>query len=162
MTDPVLTRHKIAGGRGDEQLAARFADLAKNADVRVVLEVLVALGRLHWSDAPDWLSQHWKGGDPAIAHAAMQLLRRSDNWPAVLKLLDLPDRAEEGSPSLRALALQALADRAEETVVDGVIERWKNESDPGRRGEYVDLLSRVYKKPAAWVYWGFRAAPRPA
>jgi len=162
LADPVLIGHQIAAGRGDEQIAVRLAELVKDADARVVLEVLVALGRLHWTGAPDWLSQHWKGGDSALAHAAMQLLRRSDNWPAVLALLDVPDRSEAVPRGLRGLALQALAEQAEESVVDGIINRWQNESDPNRRGEYVDLLSRVYKKPAPWVYWGFRPAPRPA
>ena len=193
LTDPVLVKHRLAAGRGDEKLAARLAALvSKTQDPRVDLEVLVALARLRWSGGADWLKSRWDALplDPSLEHAAMQLLRRSDNWPAVLKLLDLPPAhgsrirknsgvrpshsriltnsattpgtASEGRPTLRTIALRALADRAEAVIVDGLIERLKSEQDAARRREYVDALSRVYKKPAAWTYWGFRPAPRPA
>ncbi len=36
--------------------------------------------------------------DAALAHAAMQALRRSANWPAVLALLDGPDSATDARP----------------------------------------------------------------
>ena len=162
LTDPMLVKHRLTAGRGDVRIAQRLAGLAEEADARVVLEVLVALGRLRWSGAPAWLSQHGKWDDSALEQAAMQLLRRSDNWPAVLALLDERGATGTASVKLRTLVLQAMADRADETVVDGVLERLRMESAPDRRREYVDLLTRVYKKPAAWVYWGFRPAPRPA
>src|SRR5262249_22278178 len=92
-----------------------------------------------------------------LAHAAMRALRRSANWPAVLALLDGPD-----SGLTRALALRALADRAEPEAVDGLIARLGAEASPERRRQYVDLLARVYKKPGPWTYWGYRPAPRPA
>src|SRR5262249_20595169 len=39
----------------------------------------------------------------------------------------------------------------------------RRETDPGRRREYADALTRVYRKPSRpWVYWGFRPPPRPA
>src|SRR5262249_16217610 len=28
--------------------------------------------------------------------------------------------------------------------------------------EYADALTRVYKKPGPWIYWGYRPPPRPA
>jgi len=31
-----------------------------------------------------------------------------------------------------------------------------------RRQEYADHLTRVYKKPVPWTYWGYRPPPRPA
>lgn len=157
-----LTDPRFTGVRSHEQIAVRLAELVSGADPQVVLEVLVALGRLHWSDAPDWLSRNWNGGDSALSHAAMQLLRRSQNWDGVLNLLDVPDRAEEVSRSLRTLALHALAEQTEEIVVDEIVNKLQSETNPVRRGEYIVLLSRVYKKPAPWVYWGFRPEPRPA
>jgi putative heme-binding domain-containing protein len=87
----------------------------------------------------------------------MQALRQSENWPAVLALLDGPDSAPT-----RALALRALADRAESEVVDGLIARRGAETRPDRRRQYADLLARVFKKSGPWVYWGYRPAPRPA
>ena len=162
LVDPMLVRHRIVAGRGDPAIARRIADLASGAKPRVLLEVLIALGRLRWSGAPRWLAQTWKGGDPAQAHAALRLLRDAENWPDVLALLDRPDRPRPASPDLRTVALRALGDRANPTIVAGIDDRLEGDSDPRRRRQYVDLLARVYKRPAPWVYWGFRPAPRPA
>jgi putative membrane-bound dehydrogenase-like protein len=158
LADPVLVKHRLDAGAGDTALAERLAALAVKQDPRVRLEVVTALGRLRWADAPAWLRKNVAASDPALAHAAQWALRRSDNWPAVLKLLDEPD----GAP-FRAIARRAVAGQYENGVVDGLIERLKKESDGGRRREYADLLARVYKKPASpWSYWGFRPPPRPA
>jgi putative membrane-bound dehydrogenase-like protein len=157
LADPVLVRHRLDGGRGDADLAARLAALAKDQDERVVLEIVVALGRLRWSGAPEWLRQNLTKPDAALAHAAMQTLRRSDNWPAVLQLLDEPSQAP-----MRAIALRAVVERFEPPVVSGLIERLGKEADAARRREYADALTRVYNKPGPWVYWGYRPAPRPA
>jgi putative heme-binding domain-containing protein len=92
-----------------------------------------------------------------LEHAAVQTLRRSRNWPALLEWLDAPD----GSP-LRPIALRALAGQAEVEVVDGLIHRLGRSQDSRRRREYAELLSRVHRKPGPWVYWGFRPGPRPA
>jgi putative membrane-bound dehydrogenase-like protein len=157
LADPVLVQHRLAGGRGDPELAVRLADLAEGRDPRVFLEVTIAVGRLRWAGAPAWLRATLRRPDPALAHAAMQALRRSGNWLEILVLLDGPDTAPT-----RPLALRAIADRAEPEVVDGLIARLRAEASPDRRRQYADLLTRVYKKPGPWVYWGYRPAPRPA
>src|SRR5262249_49243078 len=97
--------------------------------------------------------------DADLAHAAMQFLRRADKdrWPLVLALLDVPD-----TEAMRALALRAVADRYEPSVVDDLITRLAKDDDPAHRREYADTLTRLYKKPGPWVYWGYRPAPRPA
>jgi putative membrane-bound dehydrogenase-like protein len=157
LADPVLSRHRLASGRGDAKLAARLAELAEGRDPRVVLEATIAVGRLGWAGTPAWLRETLRLPDAALAHAAMLALRRSANWAGVLALLDRPD-----SGPTRALALRALADRAEVVVVDGLIARLGTETSPERRRQYADLLARVYKKPGPWAYWGYRPAPRPA
>jgi putative membrane-bound dehydrogenase-like protein len=157
LADPVLVQHRLAGGPGDPELAVRLADLAEGLDPRVILEVTIAVGRLRWAGTPAWLRATLRRPDPALAHAAMQALRRSGNWPEILTLLDGPDTAPT-----RPLALRAIADRAEPEVVDGLIARLQAEASPDRRRRYADLLTRVYKKPGPWVYWGYRPAPRPA
>jgi putative heme-binding domain-containing protein len=157
LTDPVLMRHRLDAGRGDAKRAGRLAAWAAGKDERVLLEVVVALGRLRWHDAPAWLHKTLTHLDPALAHAAMQTLRRADNWPAVLKLADRPD-----SDPLRAVALRALADQFVPEVVDGLIARLRSERDPARRRQLADLLTRVYRRPGPWVYWGYRPSPRPA
>jgi len=91
-----------------------------------------------------------------LEHAAVQTLRRSRNWPALLEWLD----ASDDSP-LRPIAWRALAGQAEVEVVDGLIRRLGRSQAPRRRREYAELLCRVHRKPGPWVYWGFRPGPRP-
>jgi putative membrane-bound dehydrogenase-like protein len=157
LADPILTQHKLDAGPGDAAIATRLAALAKGQDERVQMAIVVALGRLRWTDAPGWLSQILAKPDPSLQHAAMQTLRRADNWPAVLELLDQPTDAP-----IRSIALRALAVRHQSTVVDGLIQRLGSDPDPLRRREYADALARVYKKPGPWTYWGYRPGPKPA
>jgi putative membrane-bound dehydrogenase-like protein len=152
--DPLLIQHRLDAGPGDADVAKRLAGLAPR-DPRVMLEVVVALGRLRWSETPAWLQAHLKAPDAALAHAAMQALRGSRNWPALLKLLDGPD-----TEPMRAIAVRALSERTELSVVDGLLERLKNDPVPARRRQYADMLTRVARKPGPYVYWGFRPAPR--
>ncbi len=158
LTDPVLVHHRLDAGPGDAKLAARIAALGVGRDPRVLLEVIIALGRLRWPDASAWIRRNVKQPDAALAHAAQWALRRSGNWPAVLKLLDEPSADVN-----RVIARRAVAGQYDTAVVDGLLERLKKEFDSGRRREYADALTRVWKKPAApWTYWGFRPPPRPA
>jgi putative heme-binding domain-containing protein len=157
LADSVLVRHRLDAGAGDAKLARCLAPWAEGKDVRVQLEVVLALGRLRWNEAPAWLRKNLSPRDSALAHAIQWALRQSGNWPAVLKLLD-----ERASEPFRAIARRAVAEQYETAVVDGLIERLKKETDATRRREYADLLSRVHRKPAPWTYWGFRPPPRPA
>ena len=157
LTDPVLVTNQLNAGEGDRQIAARLAAVASGQDPRVVLEIIVALGRLRWSDTPQWLPGVLGAKpDPIVMHAAMQTLRRSENWTFVLKLLDLPS----GEP-IRAAALASVSDQGIPEVVDGLIVRLVD-GDAARRTEYSDALARVHKKPGPWKYWGYRPPPRPA
>lgn len=172
--DPILTRHRLDAGPGDPQMAARLAGLAKGGESGLLLEIIVAIGRLRWPDAPQWLRETLSAATasgktlhPALEHAAMQTFRRSGNWPAVLQLLDLPV-----SDPVRSIALRAIADQAVPEVADALIARLALDPTPNpkedeavraqRRREYADALTRIYKKPSRWVYWGYRPAPRPA
>jgi putative membrane-bound dehydrogenase-like protein len=156
-TDPILVRHRLDAGPGDARSAERLATWAEPKDARVMLEAVVALGRLGWPDTPGWLERVLTKPDPALAHAAMQALRRARNWPAVLKLCDRPD-----ADPRRAVALRALAEQYVPEVVDGLVERLHAERDAARRRQYADLLGRVCKRPGPWTYWGYRPSPRLA
>jgi putative membrane-bound dehydrogenase-like protein len=142
LADPALVGHRLGAGPGDAELAARLARLADGRDPRVVREVVIAVGRLGWREAPTWLHSILKNPDAALAHAAVQTMRRSANWPAILALLDQPDSAPA-----RVIALRAIAERFLPAVVDGLIERLPVEREPSRRRAYADALTRVYKKP---------------
>jgi putative membrane-bound dehydrogenase-like protein len=156
LADPVLARHRLGAGPGDADLAARLAALGKGQDGRVQLEIIVALGRLQWPGIANWLKENLTEPDATLAHAAMQALRRSGNWPALLNLLDAPS-----GNSLRAIALRAAARQYDPVLVDGLMERVSREEDVVRLCEYADWLARVYKKPGPWVYWDYRPKPRP-
>jgi putative membrane-bound dehydrogenase-like protein len=167
--DPALAQHRLDAGPGDGEFAARLASLPDGKDPRILREVVVALARLRWHETPKWLQQHLPSEpDAALAHAAMQSLRRCGNWTAVADLLDLPsDRSAGGSTSsvrdrpIRAIALRAAADQFDADLVDEIVARVRRESDPTRLQQYADLLTRVWQKPGPWVYWGFRPGARP-
>lgn len=157
LVDPVLTRHRLDAGPGDARQAERLAALAKGQDSRVLVEIVIALGRLRWPGTCDWLCRNVDKPDATLAHAAMNALRNSGNWDRILRLLDEPDGLV-----WRDIALRALAERFEPMVVDGLIERLRKEHDAARIRQYADLLTRVYKRPGPWTYWGYRPLPRPA
>jgi putative heme-binding domain-containing protein len=157
LSDPMLTSHRLNAGRGNADLAARLAALQTTRESSVLLEVILALGRLQWDQSPTWLRKNLTKPDAALAHAAMQALRRARNWPEVLKLLDEP----ENSPP-RPIALRAVSERFDSILVDGLIQRLRSEGDSTRRGQLAAALTRVHKMPGPWVYWGYRPAPRPA
>jgi putative membrane-bound dehydrogenase-like protein len=156
LTDPVLSRHKLDAGRGDVEFAARISALAVEAPQQLQLEIVVAMGRLRWSAAPRWLADNLKTPDAALAHAAMQTMRRADNWPQVIALLDRPT-----NDAARKAALIAIAERAQPAVVDALLQRLKSEATPERRREYADLLTRVHKRLGERPYWGYRPPLRP-
>ena len=72
-----------------------------------------------------------------------------------MTLLDQPT-----SSGLRKLALRAVTDQFLPKVVDGTITRLEKETSISRQQQYVEVLSRVYRKPGAWKYWGYRPAQR--
>ena len=160
LVDPVLVGNMLDSGPGDSAIAGRLADLVGSkaeASAEVHREVIVALGRLKWPGLPKWLAGHKPTTLDAVRlHAGQQALRRVANWPETLKLLDLPS-----AHPARAMALRAVADRYDETVVEWLIEKLKSDPRPQRRREYAEWLTRVWRKPAAWKYWGYRPAPRP-
>jgi putative membrane-bound dehydrogenase-like protein len=157
LTDPVLVKHRLDAGPGDAAVARRLAALAEGADARLRREVVIALGRLKWADTPAWLARHVTKPDTPLAHAAMQALRAAGNWPGVLALLDRPT-----DDPVRGIALRAVAGQYEPALVDGLIGRLRAETDANRRRAYAEMLTRVYRKPGPWVYWGYRPGPRPA
>jgi putative heme-binding domain-containing protein len=158
LSDPLFLEKRLEASRGETATATRLARLVtKDSDPQLAIEVIVALGRLRWFDAPAWLRENLKESEGPLAHAAQQTMRRSGNWASVLKLLD-----ERDDVPMRNIALRAVADRAESSVVEGLIERLRREVDSRRRSQYAEALARVYKRPGPWRYWGYRPAPRPA
>jgi putative heme-binding domain-containing protein len=157
LSDPVLARHRLDAGPGNIELAAHLAALGYGQERRVELEIIIGLGRLRWSGTAGWLKEGYDRPDAAVSHAAMQAIRRSSNWPAVLTLLDAP-----ASLPLRRIALLAVSRQYDAGLVDGLLARLSRERDAVRLREFAECLARVYKKPGPWVYWDYRPKPRPA
>ncbi len=156
LSDPILAEHRIAARHGDVKIAERLVGLDVDSDPRILLEVVIALGRLRWPGATVWLHQHiTKNADETVMHAAMQTIRRSANWPDTFAILDDPQAA------VRPSARRAIAEQTETAIVDNLLERLQTKQ-PLQRREYADLLSRVYMDREPWTYWGFRPPPRPA
>ncbi len=162
LADPVLVSHRLDGGddakvhQQASDLAEQIAIISRGQDPRVELEAVIALGRLRWTAAPDWMLKTYAKPDAALSHAWMQTLRRSGWWPGVMNIVD------KGNPVHRKIAMNALAEQYVPFVVDGLIKRLEEEKNATHRREYAELLARVYKKQGAWKYWGYRPGPRPA
>jgi len=157
LADPILVKHWLDAGPGEVAIAIRLAALAKGEDPRVQREAIIALGRLRWTETPSWLVRHVKMPDAAMAQAAMQSLRSVGNWNDVLPLVDRPS-----DDPVRGIALRAVSGQYDPALVDRLIARLRGETEASRRIEYADALARVHRKPASWVYWGYRPPPRPA
>jgi hypothetical protein len=122
LSDPVFLARRLDTGPGDADMIQRLAELLDDADARVRLEVIIALGRLRWAGAPERLRSVSLPLDPVLAHAILQSLRGCGNWPAVLDHVDQRP-AGSASPPLRDIAFGALSGVFDPVVVDGLIER---------------------------------------
>lgn len=155
LTDPVLVHHRLDAPPGDAVMAERLSKLRSQVSGRSQLEFVIALGRLKWAGFPEYVANHGNF-EPVMKHAANKALRRAANWPATLQMLD-------NKPPFNAeAALQSMFDVPDPVIVDGLVERLGKEKKADRRQLYADALTRVYKKPAPWVYWDYRPKPRPA
>jgi putative heme-binding domain-containing protein len=158
VVDPAIQTHRLDAGAGDLAMAQRIASLAWIRDPRVQLEVVIVLGRMRRADAIDRFDQTYIASpDAGLRHAIQWTMRRSAAWSTIFKLLDEPDKS-----IYRPIAKRAIAEQFEVAVVDGLIDRLKQEPRAERRREYAELLARVARKPGPWTYWGFRPPPRPA
>jgi putative membrane-bound dehydrogenase-like protein len=158
--DPVLNEHRLEpdlkGERGAPGEIPR-----KDADMRVALEAIIALGRGRYAYVPryweSWISEFDKSPEPALRHALVRAFRLSGERQRILRLTD-----ERVDRPLREIALRSFADQAETWIVDHLIEQLRDANFPDSQRGSADLLTRVYKKPAPWTYWGYRPAPRSA
>ncbi|MCH2203256.1 MAG: HEAT repeat domain-containing protein [Fuerstiella sp.] len=154
LTDPVLVNNRINSAHGDPDISRRVAEIANDADPRIILEALLVMRRLTWAAAPEWMADHLSIDDPAVAHASQQTLRNCSNWSAVVRLLD-------DVPRFRKVVLHAIAELRIGFLAEQLIQRVEQAENPEHRREYADALTRIVRKTAPWTYWGFRPAARP-
>ncbi len=160
LADPILSEHRLTAGPGNAALAKRLSQLSGPGGgprgTATDLELAIVLGRLKWQGLPDF-SPQLDSADPAVAHAKVKALRRAGNWPATLAMT-----TRVWTDLGVTQALQAMSDIHDPVIVDGLIQRLEHEREADRRQLFAEALTRVYKKPAPWVYWDYRPKPRPA
>jgi putative membrane-bound dehydrogenase-like protein len=162
LIDPVLNPTGETTPEDLKEIAGRLTELPGLDDRCLLREIVIALRRLLWPQSVAWLAAHINSSEPALDHAAMQLLRESGDWAAVARLWDPPDKESAGAAHLRTLALRAAAEQFDPLLIDELIARLRSDSNAHHRGEYAGLLCRACRLRAPWTYWGFRPAPRPA
>jgi len=144
-------------GRGDAAIANSDWRRSRTGKMkRVQMAIIAALGRpaLGGTLPSGWVKSCWKP-DATLQHAAMQTLRRSDNWPAVFEA----SRIHQTAAPIRSIALRAASRSGmNRPFVDGLIQRLGSDQDASHRREYADALGAPsFKKPGPWIYWGYRA-----
>ena len=153
LTDPVLVKHRLDAGRGDEKIAERIASLARMR-FGLDFDAFILLRRLRWQSSPKFVDERLRSDNSFRVHAAQQALRHAGNWPGVVELLS-------GSERGRGVALHAMAEQRVPFIADQLIKRLEQSDNPRHRMEYASALSRIVRKEPPWTYWGYRPAPRP-
>ena len=156
LTDPVLVKHRLNAGRGDQKMAERIALVArKNTRWGLDFDAVILFRRMHWQGTAKWVAERLHSDNGHRLHAAQQALRYSDDWPAVVELLSGSDRSHR-------VALRAVAEQRVPFIADQLIKHLERSDNPRHRMHYAEALARIVRKEPPWTYWGYRPAPRPA
>ncbi len=128
-------------------LVARLADPQEP----VQLAAIAALVRTQARDAAPSLLQLTTSPDAAVAHVAVNALVALDASAACLAVLD-------GTPAVRAGALQALQQMHSPAVVSALIARATRATDGVAETDVVLTLARLAHREATWngEWWGTR------
>jgi len=104
---------------------------------------------------------HISAGDSElqVRHIAMRALRAMEAYKACLKMVALdsqPMSKEASIPRASNTALLALREIYQDAAADGLIELFKKETDPAKKGDIVKALGRMAKKEDEWTgnWWG--------
>ncbi len=124
----------------------------KDKNPRVRLQGALALGRLGRTDAATSLVPLLDDADPLVRHVTMQALISLKAGEACLKAYDT------ASPNLAAGCLLVLQSLHEPGVVDGLLSRLSQTSDPVRRLGLLRALCRLHFREAEWTgkWWTTR------
>ncbi|HEY0548089.1 MAG TPA: HEAT repeat domain-containing protein [Verrucomicrobiae bacterium] len=142
----------------DRRLAASipaqlFIAALNDANPRVRLQALTALGRLGKTEAASAMLPLVAQRDATIAHVAVQALAQLRAADVCLAAFDSP-----GSTHLVPGAGRVLQALHEPRVVDGLIARLKSASDPATRDTILQTLARLANREDDWngKWWGTR------
>jgi putative membrane-bound dehydrogenase-like protein len=130
-----------------------FAGALTDANPRVRLQAVTALGRLGKTEAAPGIISLVADSDPIVAHIAVHSLAQLHAADVCLATFDSP-----GSTSLIPGAGRALQLMHEPRVVDGLIARLNKVSDASAREVILKSLARLANREADWDgrWWGTR------
>ncbi len=130
-----------------------FAEAAADANPRVRLQAVIALGRLGKTEAASAMLPLVADSDPIVAHAAVQSLTSLRAAEVCLGAFDSP-----GSANLIPGAARVFQSLHETRVVDGLIERLARAADAASRQTILKTLCRLYQREADWdgKWWSTR------
>jgi putative heme-binding domain-containing protein len=116
---------------------------------RVRLQAIVALNRLHRTEAAEAIFPSMTDNDPALAHTAFRALVSFRAADVCFKTL------RQDSSSNSVAALRVLGNIHEPSVVDGLIHYLSN---PAMRTAVLETLCRLYHREGDWdgSWWGTR------
>ena len=130
-----------------------FTGALSDANPRVRLQAVTALGRLGHVEVAESILPLVADSDPVVAHIAVQALSQLHAVEACLSVFDSP-----GSATLIPGAARALQLLHEPRVVDGLIGRLATASDSHARQIILKTLARLANREADWdgKWWGTR------
>lgn len=134
------------------ELARHLAD----PDPRVRVEAAVALRAGPAEETPPALVTAAADGDPRLAHAAQQALRRRNAAATCL------DAVRSSTLANGLAALRALSEMRTSEVVQGLIAILPRAAEPERRIGIARALAQLYRRDAAWdgAWFGTRPDSR--
>lgn len=143
----------LADSRAADLSAAPFVSALTDANPRVRLQAVTALGRLGKAEAAAAILPLVADSDPMIAHLAVQSLAKLGAAKVCLTAFDSP-----GTTNLLYGAGRALELQHDAVVVDGLIERLAKAADPTTRQTILKALCRLYTREDDWngKWWGTR------
>jgi putative membrane-bound dehydrogenase-like protein len=135
-----------------------FTDALDVPDPRARKEALLALARLRQASAAPLMLRRVADPDPVVAHAAVQTLIQLRAAAPCLDALD----ASQTPPAIRTGALRILQSIHEPEVVDALIRRLHQKSEPARRADLITALCRLHFIEGPWKgdSWGTRPDTR--
>jgi len=129
-----------------------FVAALKDADPKVRREALIAIARLHRTDAAAAVFALQQSGDRVLSHTARK----------AFVMLEQPEPALAALASSDAggyeAAQMALRELHREDVIDGVVKALSDNPDPSRRLPLLTTLVRLYFQEDTWrsQWWGTR------
>jgi putative heme-binding domain-containing protein len=157
--DPLVAAWAVRALADDERLltmvpVAPIFEALRSPDARTRREAVFGTARLGQSQHAERLTPLLEDPDEIVAHTARRALSALAASRACFTALD----EKSASAAKRAGALGVLQTLHNSTVVDGLLERLRTNTDKTRRLELLAALCRLHQKEGDWAgdSWGTR------